>query len=131
MGLGGRGVAVGKRRRRGLSDIPRPEMWTVEDIVEAVRDGHTFMIPFVLDKTPNGYWIAGYQYSATGLAVGPEHTPDIVVGEDGWLRVRTFFRPEMVAERAWLGPPNEFGVVAVYAEIDPETIYWDLLNRGR
>lgn len=108
-------------------------MWTVEAIVQAVRDGFTFMIPFVWGESlasRNAYWIAGYQYAATGLTVGPEHTPDILVGEDGWLRARVFFRPEMVPERAWLEPPNEFGVVPVIVEIDPETIDWELLNRG-
>ena len=114
-------------------DIPRPEMWTPESIVRAVHDGFMFMIPFIWGKSfgdPNAYYIAGEQYSATGLTVGPEHTPDILVGEDGWLRAKVYFRPEMVPERAWLVPPNKFGVVPVYVEIDPETIDWDLLNRG-
>lgn len=115
-------------------DVPRPEMWTTASIVQAVRDGFTFMIPFVMGKSlfsPNAYWIAGRQAAASGFTVGPEHTPDITLIEpDDWIVARTYFQPEMVPGKAWLAPPNEDGVVPVNVEIDPETIDWDLLNRG-
>lgn len=124
----------------GLEDIPlppnidRPEMWTPQAIVQAVRNGFTFMIPFIWGKSlfsQNAYWIAGFQYGAAGFTVGPEHTPEITIIEpDSWIRAKTYFQPEMVPERAWLGPPNENGVVPVYVEIDSETIDWELLNRG-
>jgi len=114
-------------------NIPRPEMWTPEDVVRAVNAGYRFLLPFVWGESffePNAYYIAGEQASASGLTVGPEHTPDLRVGEDGWLRAKVFFRAEMVPERAWLAPPNERGIVPVIAEMDPETIDWELLNRG-
>lgn len=124
----------------GLDDIPlppnieRPEMWTTKDIVRAVGNGFTFMIPFVMGESlfsQNGYWIGGLQYGSSGLTVGPDHTPEIkVIEPDQWLRAKTYFRPEMVPEKSWAGRPNENGVVAVYLEIDPETIDWELLNRG-
>src|SRR5579871_1325649 len=130
-----------KKRRRlgGLEEvplppnIPRPEMWDLEAVVKAVKDGYTFLLPFRMGKslfTPNAYYIAGMQASASGLTVGPEHTPKLEILPDGWLQVQTFFMPEMVPERAWLSPPNKYGVVPVHAEIDPATIDWDLLNRG-
>jgi hypothetical protein len=114
-------------------NIPRPEMWDAGAVVRAVKDGFTFMIPFVPGESlfsQNAYWIAGEQYGASGLTVGPEHTPEIEVMEDGWIRAMTFFRPEMVPKRAWIGPPSEFGVIAVNVEIDPDTIDWKSLNRG-
>jgi hypothetical protein len=131
-----------KKRRRslgGLRDVPlppnieRPEMWNTAAIVQAVRDGFTFMIPFVWGKSlfdPNAYWIKGMQAAATGLTVGPDHTPDIELIDNEWIRVKTFFRPNMVPEEAWLDKPNEYGVVPVYLEIDPDTVDWNLLNRG-
>jgi len=114
-------------------DIPRPEMWDLEAVVRAVQDGYTFLLPFKIGEslfTPNAYWIAGQQASAFGLTMGPEHTPKVMVLPDGWLQAETFFMPEMVPERAWLAPPNKYGVVPVHAEIDPDTVDWDLLNRG-
>jgi len=36
----------------------------------------------------------------------------------------------MVPKEAWLDNPNQYGVVPVYLEIDPDTIDWNLLNRG-
>lgn len=124
----------------GLRDVPippntpRPEMWSLEAVVKAVRDGFTFGLPFIWGESlfsPNAYWIGGQQYAASMLTVGPEHTPEIeILPEDGWLRVLLYFRPMMVPEKTWLGPPNENGVVSVYAEIDPETVDWVILNRG-
>lgn len=125
-------------RLKGLQDIPmpentpRPEMWDAAAIVKAVKDGFTFLVPFIFEALfePNAYWIAGTQASATGFTVGPEHTPEIELLPDGWIKAKTYFMPEMVPDRAWLAPPNENGVVPVYVEIDPDTIDWDLLNRG-
>lgn len=124
----------------GLRDIPlppntpRPEMWTPQSIVQAVRDGFQFMIPFIWGESmgdPNAYWIAGIQASATGLTVSQDHTPEIgLIKPDDWIRAKTFFRAEMVPERAWASPPNENGIVPVYVEIDPVTIDWEQLNRG-
>jgi hypothetical protein len=114
-------------------NVPRPEMWDFEAVVQAVKDGYTFLLPFKMGKslfTPNAYYIGGHQASASGLTMGPEHTPEMKILPDGWLRARTFFRPEMVPKRTWIEPPNEYGVVSVYLEIDPETVDWDLLNRG-
>lgn len=131
-----------KRPNMGdLRDVPlppnveRPEMWTPEAIVMAVRDGFTFGIPFISKGslfTPNAYWIAGRQVSASLITVGPEHTPEIGIVEEPepWIRVKTFFPPEMVPEQAWLAQPNAGGVVPVYVEIDPDTIDWEWLNRG-
>jgi hypothetical protein len=122
-----------KPKLGGLQDVPmpentpRPEMWTAESVVQAVKDGFTFLIVFLGFK---GYWIGGTQYDASGLTVGPAHTPEIRLLDDGWIQAKTYFRPEMVPERTWLTPPNEHGVVPVYLEIDPETINWDVLNRG-
>jgi hypothetical protein len=115
-------------------EIPRPEMWSVEDVVRAVEDGHTFLLPFIMGESlfsPNAYYIKGQQFSATGLTVGPEHTPEMKILPDDWLRVKTYFPPFMVPEDAWVGEPLPTGVVAVYLEIDPETIDWDILNRGK
>lgn len=136
-------MAKKKRYRRlgDLRDIPlpppidKPEMWTPEAIVQAVHDGFTFMIPFILGESlfsPNAYWIVGIQAGASGLTVGPEYTPEIAVIEpDSWIRAKTFFPPEMVPKQAWLEEPDpETGVVPVYVEIDPDTIDWELLNRG-
>jgi hypothetical protein len=114
-------------------DIPRPEMWDLGSVMRAVQSGFTFGLPFVMGEslfTPNAYWIGGQQYGALLLTVGPEHTPEMALLPDGWLRVNLYFEPGMVPQRTWLGPPNENGVVAVYAEIDPETVDWDQLNRG-
>lgn len=134
-----------KKRKRpsgmdGLRDIPlppntpRPEMWTPDSVVQAVHDGFTFLLPFIWGEdlfSPNAYWIAGLQASASGLTVGPEHTPEMILTEpDHWIRAITFFRPEMVPKEAWVTPPNEYGIVPVYVEIDPETVDWNLLNRG-
>lgn len=113
--------------------IPRPEMWDLEAVMKAVQSGFTFGLPFIWGEslfTPNAYWIGGQQYAASLLTVGPEHTPEMALLPDGWLRVKLYFQPAMVPERTWLGPPNENGVVAVYAEIDPATVDWDQLNRG-
>lgn len=123
----------------GLQDVPlppnidRPEMWNTAAIVQAVHDGFTFLVPFVMGEglfSPNAYWIKGMQASANGLTVGPDHTPEIDLIDNEWIRAKTFFRPEMVPKEAWLEPPGRHGVVPVYVEIDPDTIDWDLLNRG-
>lgn len=119
-------------------NVPRPEMWQAESVVQAVKDGFTFLLPFVEKDSiakPNAYWIGDVQYVAFALTVGPEHTPEIGLRPDGWIWVHTFFTPEMVsspgAKRAWVTDrPNENGVVEVLVFIDPETIDWDLLNRG-
>jgi hypothetical protein len=114
-------------------NIDRPEMWTTAAIVQAVHDGFTFLIPFVMGEglfSPNAYWIKGMQASANGLTVGPDHTPEIDLIDNEWIRAKTFFRPEMVPKEAWLEPPGRHGVVPVYVEIDPDTIDWNLLNRG-
>jgi len=117
----------------GMEDVPlppntpRPEMWTAESIVQAVKDGFTFLVTFVHWK---GYWIGGSQYDASAFTLGPAHTPEIRLLDDGWIQAKTYFMPEMVPERTWLTPPNKNGVVPVYVEIDPETIDWDILNRG-
>lgn len=117
------------------ADIPRPEMWTTAAIVQAVQEGFTFLVPFVLGESlfsKNAYWIGGRQASAFGFTVGPEHTPEIrLIEPDAWIQAKTYFRPEMVPKSAWLEPPNVNGVVPVHVEIDPETVDWDLLNRGR
>jgi hypothetical protein len=130
-----------RSRIGGLRDMPlpppieRPEMWTPEAIVQAVRDGFTFMIPFVRGESmgdPNAYWIAGVQASANLLTVGPEYTPEIAIIEpDLWIRAKTFFPPGIVPQNAWLEEPNPVtGVVPVYVEIDPDTIDWKGLNEG-
>lgn len=116
-------------------DTPRPEMWTPEAIVQAVQDGFMFGIPFTPKKKGakpnNAYWIGGRQYIASLFTVSPEHTPDIaLMPESGWLGMTAFFQPFMVPEDAWLTPPNEYGVVPVHLEIDPDTIDWERLNRG-
>jgi hypothetical protein len=122
----------------GLQDVPipdpapRPEMWDLESVMQAVKEGYRFGLPFVLGEslfTPNAYWIGGQQYAAHLLAMSPGHAPDLQMLDDGWLRVKLYFRPEMVPESTWLGPPNENGVVAVYGEIDPSTVDWAVLNR--
>jgi hypothetical protein len=96
-------------------NIERPEMWTTQAVVQAVRDGFVFMVPFVSEGffQPNAYWIKGTQAAASGLTVGPEHTPEIEVIGDEWIRARTFFPPFMVPEDAWAGPVNENNVVPV------------------
>lgn len=115
-------------------DIPRPEMWDTRAVVQAVKDGFTFLLPFIWGESlfsQNAYYIHGVQAGASGLTVGPEHTPEIeILLPFDWIKAKTFFPPEMVPEEAWLGPPNENGVVAVYVEIDPDTIDWEQLNRG-
>jgi hypothetical protein len=78
---------------------------------------------------PNGYWIGGQQYVASLLAMSSEHTPDLQMLEDGWMRVKLYFDPNMVPKRTWIEPPNQNGVVPVFAEIDPATVDWGLLNR--
>lgn len=131
---GSRNWGIGDLRDIPLPpDIPRPEMWTLEAVMRAVQDGFKFGLPFKFGESlfsPNAYWIGGQQYSSYLVTVGPEHTPEMALLPDGWLRVRLYFRPELVPERTWLGPPNEYGVVSVYAEIDPETVDWEILNRG-
>lgn len=132
-----------KRKRKSLGDlsdkdlppnVDRPEMWTTQDIVRAVKNGYTFMIPFVLGDSifsQNAYWIAGRQYGSMGFTVGPDHTPEMILTEpDQWIRAKAYFPPELVPEKAWLTPPNQHRVVEVYIEIDPDTIDWDVLNRG-
>lgn len=122
----------------GLRDVPlppdieRPEMWDTAAVVKAVSDGYTFLLPFVSEGlfAPNAYWIKGRQASASVLTVGPEHTPVIQLVEQGWIQAKTFFRPEMIPQTAWIGVPNENGVVAAYVEISPESIDWEDLNRG-
>jgi len=119
-------------------EVPRPEMWSAESVVRAVKEGFTFLLPFVEKRSladPNAYWIGDVQYVAFGLTVGPEHTPEIGIRPDGWIWAHTFFTPEMVSNpgsrRAWVSDrPNEHGVVEVLIWIDPETIDWELLNRG-
>lgn len=127
----------------GLSDVPlppnieRPEMWTVEAVVQAVADGFTFMVPFHDQGgsmfSPNAYWIKGQQASAHALTVGPHHTPEIGlinVADITWIRALTYFQHQIVPKEAWIGPINENGAVAVHVEIDPATIDWEWLNRG-
>jgi hypothetical protein len=116
------------------SDTPRPEIWTLEGVIQAVWEGFTFGLPFILGEslfTPNAYWIGGQQYVAFLLTVGPEHTPELAILADGWMRVKLHFQPNMVPSRTWIAPPNESGVVSVYAEIDPKTVDWDSLNKSR
>lgn len=122
----------------GLSDLPlppnieRPEMWTTEAIVQAVKDGYTFLIPFISEGLfePNAYWIHGMQASASSLTVGKDYTPEIELLPNERIGAKTFFPAETVPEEAWIGKPNEIGRVAVKLEISPEVIDWDLLNRG-
>ncbi len=112
----------------------RPEIWTPEAIVQAVRDGFTFGVPFGLGEgpfLPNAYWIGGRQFSALLITVGPEHSPDIALLPEGRIGMTAYFLPEMVPEDAWLSPPNKDGVVQVHLEIDPDTIDWEMLNRGQ
>lgn len=122
----------------GLQDVPippparRPEMWTLESVIRAVKDGYRFGLPFVMGEsffTPNAYWIGGQQYVASLLAMSSEHTPDLQMLSDGWMRVKLYFDPNMVPKRTWIGPPNENGVVSVFAEVDPSTVDWAVLNR--
>jgi len=121
-----------------LRDVPlpenvdRPEMWDTEAVVKAVKDGYTFLLPFISHGLfePNAYWIHSVQASAFGLTVGPEHTPEIRLIKNGWILAKTYFPPEMVPKDAWTSEPNKAGVVSVNVGIDPETIDWDLLNRG-
>ena len=114
-------------------NIPRPEMWVPEAIALAVRDGFTFGIPFIRGESffdPNAYYIGGEQYTASLLTVGPKHSPDLELLPEGRLGMTAYFRPEMVPQETWLAPPNEYGTVPVHLEIAPETIDWELLNRG-
>lgn len=117
-----------------IEEVDKPEMWDLEAVKRAVESGFTFGLPFILREslfTPNAYWIGGHQYAAGLLTVGPEHTPELAMLSDGWLRVKLFFPQQMVPKKTWVEPPNRDGVVSVYAEIDPETVDWDQLNRGK
>jgi hypothetical protein len=107
-------------------------MWDTEAVVKAVKGGYTFLLPFISEGLfePNAYWIKGQQASAFGLTVGPEHTPVIQLVEQGWIQAKTFFQTGMIPKSAWVGVPSENGVVAVYVEISPESVDWELLNRG-
>lgn len=122
----------------GVGDVPRPdqsprpEMWNLASVMQAVNEGYRFGLPFVMGEslfTPNAYWIGGRQYADSILWMGSEQTPDLKTLA-GWLRVKLYFPPEMVPRLAWIGQPNENGVVAVFAEIDPATVDWVLLNRN-
>jgi len=107
-------------------------MWTLETIVEAVRNGETFLIPFHFNLSePNGYYILGQQYICTGVAVGPEHTPDIEVTPEDTLSMTLWFPKGMVPNRAFYQPINKQGVGPVHAFIMKEDINWDLLNGGQ
>lgn len=132
-------LPTGKRpTMSGIEDVPlppnidRPEMWNLDAVVQAIKDGFTFLLPFKMKEgwTPNAYWIGGQQVVSSALTVGPDHTPEAEILPDGWLRVKTFFPPPLVPRKVWLSEPNEFNVVPVYVEIDPDTVDWDLLNRG-
>lgn len=135
--------ALKRPEMSGLSDVPlppnieRPEMWTVEAIVQAVADGFTFMVPFHDQGrsmfSPNAYWIKGQQASAHALTVGPHHTPEIGlinVTDTVWIRALAYFPHQIVPKEAWIGPINQNGAVAVHVEVDPATIDWEWLNRG-
>jgi len=124
----------------GLPDVPlppnidRPEMWSAESIVQAVRDGFTFLVPFNFANfgEPNAYWIGKTQYGAMAFTVGPDHSPDIHLekkGKDDWIATTAYFRPEMVNREAWLAQPHN-GVVPVKLLIDPDTINFKSLNAG-
>lgn len=114
-------------------NIERPEMWTTGAIVQAVKDGFRFLIPFNPEGLfePNAYWINGMQASSGVLTVGKDYTPEIELLPNEWIRAKTFFPPDMVPKEAWVGQPSADGrVVGVYLEIDPDTIDWEMLNRG-
>lgn len=113
-------------------DIERPQMWDTAAVVKAVSDGYTFMVPFISEKLfePNAYWIKGRQASASNLTVGPEYTPVMELVENDWIQAKAFFPYQIVPETAWIGRPNERGMVAVYVEISPDSVDWELLNRG-
>jgi len=112
-------------------NIPRPEMWTPESIVQAVKEGFTFLIPFHFNLIePNGYYIAGQQYICTGVTVGPEHTEIIRLTPEGWMEMLLWFPPGMVPDEAFIGEINENGVGQVWALVDPDDIDWETLNRG-
>ena len=112
-------------------NVPRPEMWTPESVVQAVKDGFTFLIPFIWEKGKrSGYYIRGKQYICTGVTVGPEHTEIIRMTPEGWIEMSLWFPPYMVPEDAFIGEINENGVGQVLALVDPSEINWDQLNRG-
>lgn len=114
-------------------NIERPEMWTPESIVQAVQDGFTFLIPFKMGDppgSPNGYYILGRQYMTFAVTVGPEHTEITRVLPTGWLEMTLWFPPGMVPDEAFIGEINPNGVGQVWAQIDPQDIDWDQLNRG-
>jgi len=118
-----------------LPNIPRPEMWAVENIVQAVEGGFTFLIPFKFIKKAgvtdlSGYYILGEQYSCFGVTVGPDHTEIIRTTPEGWLEMTLWFQTYMVPVEAFIGPINENGVGQVWASVDPDNIDWDSLNRG-
>lgn len=115
-----------------MTPIDLPEMWTLESIVQAVRDGHTFLISFAYSKDfgPNGYIIAGDQYHCSGVTVGPEHTPDIAVTPEGSLIMTLYFPPRMVPNSAFYGPIRN-GVGPVHALVLADSIDWEGLNRGQ
>ena len=96
-----------------------------------MKDGFRFLLPFISHGLfePNAYWIKGRQASAFGLTVGPEHTPEIELIDHDWIRAKSYFRPEMIPKEAWAEALKN-GVVSVFLEIDPDTVDWDLLNRG-
>lgn len=113
-------------------NTPRPEMWTAESIVQAVRDGFTFMLPFIHEEMfePNAYYILGVQYSAFGVTVGPKHTEIIRLTPEGFIEMTLWFQPGMVPNKAFIGPITPNGVGKVWAQVDPEDIDWEILNRG-
>lgn len=110
----------------------RPEMWTPEDVVQAVQDGHTFLLPFKFGpmSKPNGYYILGQQYFCFGVTVGPEHSPDLMLSPEGNLVLTLWFRDGMVPDEAFYAPLDEREVGPVHAFIDPDDVDWDLLNRS-
>jgi len=114
-----------------MTPIDLPEMWTLESIVKAVNDGHTFLILFTYPPKggPNGYFILGNQYFCTGVTVGPEHTPDIEVTPEGTLAMTLYFPPGMVPDESFYGPVVN-GVGPVRAFVAADTIDWESLNRG-
>jgi hypothetical protein len=110
-----------------MSDLP--EIWTAEALVQAVHDGHTFLVPFYLDFTkPNGYYIAGKQYVCSGVTVGPEHTPDINLSPEGLIFMTIYLQEGMVRPQDFAGPLNSQRVGPVHSFIEPKDINWELLN---
>lgn len=119
-----------------MDPIDLPEMWTTQSIINAVHAGHTFLIPFDYRKLfqANAYYIGGIQYSASGVTVGPHHTPDIVLTPEGNIQMTLYFERGMVKEKDFYRPPEQREgrwIGPVHAFIMPEDIDWEGLNRGQ